>query len=183
MQAQTALEKKPATNATSPFFVEAEKLLEEMKEVSQSVAKRAYELFDTRGRELGHELEDWFRAEFEVLRWVPVELKEADGKFVVRAEVPGFNAADLKISVEPKQLTISGKKEETKEEPKEGPKEGKDANRYFSEFRANQFCRTLNLPKAVDTTQAQAALKDGVLELTLPKAAVSEPVNVSVKPN
>ncbi len=175
MQAQTALEKKPATTATNPFFVEAEKLLEEMKEVSQSVAKRAYELFDTRGRELGHELEDWFRAEFEVLRWVPVELKEADGKFVVRAEVPGFNAADIKISVEPTLLTISGKKEETKEE--------KEANRYFSEFRANQFCRTLNLPKAVDTTQAQAALKDGVLELTLPKAPASEPVKVAVKTN
>ena len=175
MQAQTALEKKPATTTTSPFFVEAEKLLEEMKEVSQSVAKRAYELFDTRGRELGHELEDWFCAEFELMRWVPVELKEADGKIVVRAEVPGFNAANIKISVEPKLLTISGKKEETKE--------NEDAKRYISELRANQFCRTLTLPKTVDATKAQAALKDGVLELTLPKAPASEPVNVAVKTN
>lgn len=171
MQAQQALEKKPTP---SPFIVEAEKLFEEMKDFSQSVAKRAYELFEARGREWGHELEDWFRAETEVMRWVPVEVKEADGKLFVRAEVPGFNAADIKVSVEPKQLTISGKHEEQQEE--------NAATRYFSEFRSNQFCRTLPLPVAVDTAKTQAALKDGVLELALDKAPTSQPVNVAVKP-
>lgn len=170
MQAQQALEKKPVA---SPLFVEAERLFEQMKDFSQNVAQRAYELFEARGREWGHELEDWFRAETEVMRWVPVEVKEADGKFIVRAEVPGFNVNDIKVSVEPKLLTISGKHEEKKEEKAE--------TRYFSEFRANQFCRTLPLPAAVDTTKTQAALKDGVLELMLDKAPVSQPVNIAVK--
>ncbi|NOT59200.1 MAG: Hsp20 family protein [Acidobacteria bacterium] len=175
MHAQPALEKK---SATKPLFVEAEKIFDQMKEFSQSIAQRAYELFDTRGRELGHELEDWFRAEFELMRWVPIALKEADGKLVVRAEVPGFNASDIKISVEPNQLTISGQKVVKPEERKEE----QDEKRFFSEFRANQFCRTLTLPATVDTTaKTEAALKDGVLELTLTKAPASEPVSVLVK--
>jgi HSP20 family protein len=170
MQTQQAVAKKIAE---SPFFVEAEKLFDQMKEFSQSIAQRAYELFESRGREIGHELEDWFRAETEVLRRVPVEMKEADGKLIVRAETPGFSAADIKVSVAPKQLTISGRKEEKKEEKAE--------TGFFSEFRANQFCRTLPLPATVDTALAEATLKDGVLELTLTKAPVSQPVNVAVK--
>lgn len=170
MQAQQALEKKPAA---SPLFVEAEKLFDQMKDFSQSVARRAYELFESRGREIGHELEDWFRAEFEVMRWVPVEMKDMDGKLVVRAEVPGFKAADIKISVEPQLLTISGKKEEQKEEKAESGS--------FSEFRANQFCRSLTLPVTVDATKAQATLKEGMLELTLDKAPTSQPTNIEIK--
>jgi HSP20 family molecular chaperone IbpA len=170
MQAQQALEKKAAA---SPLFVEAEKLFDQMKGFSQNVAQRAYELFESRGREIGHELEDWFRAEFEVMRWVPVEMKEADGKFIVRAEVPGFKAADIKVNVEPRQLTISGKHETKQEEKAE--------NSFYSELRANQFYRCLTLPATVDTTKTDATLKDGVLELTLDKAPASQPVNVAVK--
>jgi hypothetical protein len=70
-------------------------------EFSQSVARRAYEYFEARGREFGHDLEDWFRAESELMRRVPVELKEANGRITVRAEVPGFAANEVKISVEP----------------------------------------------------------------------------------
>jgi HSP20 family protein len=144
-----------------------------MKEFSQSVARRAYEYFEARGREFGHELEDWFRAESELMRCVPVEIKEADGQITVRAEVPGFAADEIKVSVEPQRLVISGKSEKTTEETKE--------QTLLSEFRSNQFCRELRLPSEVEPDKTTAAIKDGVLELVFAKASGSKAVDVEVK--
>jgi HSP20 family protein len=167
---QTTKQQAPA----GPIFVKAEKLFEQMKEFSQSVARRAYEYFEARGRKFGHDLEDWFRAESELMRRVPVEIKEADGQITVRAEVPGFAADEIKVSVEPQRLVISGKSEETAEEKKE--------QTLLSEFRSNQFCRELRLPAEVEPGKTTAVLKDGVLELVFAKAAGGKAVDVEVKP-
>jgi HSP20 family protein len=145
-----------------------------MKEFSQSVGRRAYDFFEARGREFGHDLEDWFRAESELMRRVPVEIKEAENQITVRAEVPGFTANEINVSVEPQRLVISGKSEKTTEEKKE--------QTLLSEFRSNQFCRELRLPAEVDPARTTAVLKDGVLELVSAKVAESKAVNVEVKP-
>ncbi len=173
MQSRQALQTKQPETSSSPIFVEAEKLFDQMKEFSQSIARRAYEFFEARGRQIGHELEDWFRAESELMRSVPVEIKEAEDRITLRAEVPGFAAGEIKVSVEPQRLVISGKSEQTAEEKKE--------QTVFSEFRSNQFCRELSLPAEVDPAKATAVLKGGVLELALAKAAASDAVNVEVK--
>ncbi|MBS1791756.1 MAG: Hsp20 family protein [Acidobacteria bacterium] len=172
MQPQQALEVKK-TSPSGPVFVEAEKLFEQVKESAQSIAKRAYEFFEDRGREFGHDLEDWLRAEFELTRRVPLELRENDGQLIVRAEVPGFKPAEIKVSVEPMQIIISGKTEEKKQE--------ETANEVFSEIQSNQFCRCLGLPAEVDPTKATATLKDGVLELMLVKSATGKATNVEIK--
>jgi HSP20 family protein len=168
---QQALQQKPSSG--SPIFIEAEKLFEQMKDFSQSIGRRAYEFFEARGREFGHDLEDWFRAETELMRRVPVEVKETETQIMVRAEVPGFNANEIKVSVEPKWLVLSGKSEKTTEEKKE--------EKVYSEFRSNQFCRQLTLPAEVDPAKTIATLKDGLLELSLTKTAASQPVNVEIK--
>ena len=165
--------KQKPVEANKPLFVEAEHLFEEMKELTQNIAKRAYDFFEARGREFGRELDDWFRAESEVLRRIPVEIKEQGDKLLVRAEVPGFKAEEIKVSVEPQRLVISGKTE-VKEEKQE-------AETVYSEWRANQFCRALPLPTEVDAASATATIKEGVLELTLTKIAKQEPVQVAVK--
>jgi HSP20 family protein len=174
MQSQQSIQTTKHQTPAGPIFVEAEKLFEQMKEFSQSVARRAFEYFEARGREFGHDLEDWFRAESELMRRVPVEVKEADGRITVRAEVPGFAADEIKVSVEPKRLVISGKSEKTTEETKE--------QTLISEFRSNQFCRELRLPAEVEPDKTTAALKDGVLEIAFAKADVSKAVAVEVKP-
>ena len=172
MQSQQALEMKQ-TSPSSPVFVEAEKLFEQMKESAQTIAKRAYEFFEERGPEFGHDLEDWLRAEFELARRLPLEVKENDGLLIVRAEVPGFKPDEIKVSVEPSQIIISGQAEQKKEE--------QTAKEVFSEFRSDQFCRCLNLPAEVVPAKATATLKDGVLELTLAKAAAGKATQVEVK--
>lgn len=163
------------TETKSPTFVEFEKLFAQMKEFTESIGKRAYEFFEARGREWGHDLEDWFQAESELIRHVPVEIKDTEQNIIVRAEVPGFQANDIKISVDGRQLMMSGKVEATTEE--------KTAQAVYNERRSQQFCRALTLPTDVDATQATTSLQDGMLELTLPKVAKSAAINIEVKTN
>ena len=174
MKSQQGIQPTKQQAPASPIFVEAEKLFEQMKEFSQSVARRAYEYFEARGREFGHDLEDWFRAESELMRRVPVDIKEADGQITVLAEVPGFAANEIKVSDVPQGLVISGMSKKTTEDKKE--------QTLLSEFRSNHFCRELRLPAEVEPDKTTAVLKDGVLELALAKAAESKPVAVEVKP-
>jgi HSP20 family protein len=173
MATQQAMQPTQEPAPSRPIYVEAEKLFEQMKDLTQSVAQRAYQFFEARGREFGHDLEDWFRAETEVTRRVPVEIRETETQLIVRAEIPGYSANDIKVSVEPKRLIISAKSETQTEEKKE--------EKVYSEFHSNQFFRDLSLPVEVDPTQTNATLKDGVLELSFVKAGVKQPFNVEVK--
>jgi HSP20 family protein len=155
-----------------PTIVGAERLLDRMKEVSEAIAKQAYEFFEKRGREFGRDIDDWLHAELELLRPVPFEIVELEGELKVRAEVPGFTAKDIQVSVEPHRVIISGKLERTTDRQSEGTES--------AEVRSDEIFRTLELPTEIDPSKATAILKDGVLNLTLAKAAISEPVKVEV---
>ena len=89
----------------------SEKISNQFSQISDGIARRAFDIFESRGRSPGHELEDWFRAESELLRSVPVNVAESDGEYIVRAEVPGFGDKDIEVIVEPLHLAISGKRE------------------------------------------------------------------------
>ena len=75
-----------------PFF-------HRMREISDTLARRAYELFEGRGRQDGHDLEDWLRAESELLNPMSAEISEADDQMVVRADVPGFKKRILRYEL------------------------------------------------------------------------------------
>jgi HSP20 family protein len=152
--------------------VEAERLLKRMREVSEAIAKRAYDFFEERGGEIGRDIDDWLHAELELLKPVPVEITEEEGVLKVRAEVPGFAAGDIQVSVERRRVIISGNVEKTGEQ--------KTEKTVYTERQSNEIFRALDLPAEVDPDKVTATLKDGVLELTLAKAAISEPVRVEV---
>jgi HSP20 family protein len=92
----------------------------------------------------------------------------------VRAEVPGFTTNDLEVSVEPECLTITGKRETKEEREKEGKV-------VYSERCADEILRVIDLPAAVDPTKVTATLKDGVLDLEMPKAAPAKKIKVEPK--
>ncbi len=139
-------------------------------EMFDKIAKRAYELFDESGRQFGHDMEHWFKAEMELLHPVHVRITESGNNLEVEAEVPGFNDKDLQVSVEPMQLTISGKRESVKEE-----KKGKT---MYAESCSGRILRILDLPVMVDTDKVTATLKNGVLQLTMPKAVRAKTVEI-----
>jgi HSP20 family protein len=91
----------------------------------------------------------------------------------MRAEVPGFNDKELEISVEPRRVTISGKRETNKEE-----KKGKT---FYSETGCDQILRVVDLPVAIETDKVTATLKNGVLEVAMPKAATARSIRIQPK--
>lgn len=75
--------------------------VERTRQISAAVARRAYELFEARGSEHGHDCEDWFRAESELLTPIPATVVDTDGGLTVTAEVPGFTGKDVEVLAEP----------------------------------------------------------------------------------
>lgn len=174
---ETAITKTPKTvkkeNELSPMFIEAEKAFERLAEMTSKIGHRAYEFFLKRGGEFGREFEDWFKAESEILRPVPVEITEANGNINVRAAVPGFKPEEIEVSVKGDQLILSGETE--MKEKRE------DENTIYSEWRSNRFCRQFTLSSEVDADKVQANLKDGILNLTMPKIPMREPKQIEVQ--
>ena len=162
----------PRTAEKGVAITPASSLMDRISNTSQAIAQRAYEIFEGRGRRFGHDLEDWFKAEMELLHQVPVSIAESPDSLEVKAEVPGFTEEEIQISVEPRRLTIAGKREANKEE-----KKGKAV---YSEFSSDQILRVVDLPARVEAEKATATLKDGVVRLIMPKA--DEAKTIEIKP-
>ena len=88
--------------------------------------------------------------------------------------MPGFTTKDLQVSVEPDYLTITGKRETKEEREKEGKV-------VYSERCADEILRVINLPAAVDPAKVTATLKDGVLEMEMPKAVPPKKIKIEPK--
>jgi len=149
-------------------------LSDPIAEIYNTIARRAFEIFQDNGSVFGNDLENWLQAESEVLHPAHVNIVDEGDSLDVRAEVPGFTTNDLEVSVEPECLTITGKRE-TKQERE------KDEKPVCSECYADEILRVIDLPVPVDTAKVTATLKDGVLELQMPKAAPPKKVTVQAK--
>jgi HSP20 family molecular chaperone IbpA len=135
----TALQKAPETkDSTSLKLVEPTTLFERMNKIHDAIEHRAFEIFVGEGGIFGHELDNWFKAEGELLHPVHVNISESDDSLEVEAEVPGFDAKDLEVSVERGRLTISGRKE-SKTESKKGKTSTR--NNARTKFFAWSICR------------------------------------------
>jgi HSP20 family protein len=103
-----------------------------------------------------------------------VEVSETDDQYVVRAEMPGVRKDDIDVNLEDGILTISA---ETRSETEE-----REAERVIrQERRFGKYLRSLRLGTDVDATRVEAVYRDGVLELSLPKAEQSKPKKIDVK--
>jgi HSP20 family molecular chaperone IbpA len=69
-----------------------------------------YELFKASGCEHGHDWEDWFRAESELLHPVSISMQESADQISLHANVTGFEENELGVNIEPGRLSILGKK-------------------------------------------------------------------------
>jgi HSP20 family protein len=169
-QSATAMQ---TTKGSVPVKQRPADVFDEFNNIYDSITRRAFEVFEGNGRWFGRDLDNWLRAEAELLHPVHLEMRESDGSFTVEAEVPGFTVKDLEINVEPRCLKIAGKRE-TKEEEKKG-------KAIRSEWCADQILRAVDLPADVDTSKVSASLKDGILTIDLPKAAHAKAVRIEPK--
>ena len=106
---------------------------------------------------------DWFlENDWETKTSVPaVNIVENDSAFLVEMVAPGMKKDDFKIELENNLLTISYEKEEENEE--------KDEKFTKREFNYQSFSRSFTIPELVNAEKINAAYKDGLLKLEIPK--------------
>jgi HSP20 family protein len=103
-----------------------------------------------------------FREEMVTEPQIRMDVKEADGKYLINAEIPGVNKDDIHVTVDGNRVSISAEVKQEKE-----VKEGERIVR--SERSYGMASRSFTLADEVDQDQVQAKYNNGVLELTLPK--------------
>ncbi len=111
------------------------------------------------------------RGEETVLR-LPLDAYETDEAIVIRASLPGVNPDDVEITLEEDRLTIKG----------HFPPRSENVDYLIAELPAGMpFARVLRINAPVEADKAEAAFKDGMLTLTLPKAQAARPKVIKIK--
>ncbi|HYA64251.1 MAG TPA: Hsp20/alpha crystallin family protein [Candidatus Sulfotelmatobacter sp.] len=155
-------------------YDEFETFPKHVEEFFDLIARRPFELLER--RPFFRELEHLWKTEPEMLRPLFLKLYETEDNLVVHAEVPGFTEKELNILCEPWRLVITGKKE-YKEEAKAEKKEEMTA--YTEKAHIH---KTVKFPVEVKPEAVKATLRNGILEVSLPKAEVVKKVKIEVKP-
>jgi len=111
-----------------------------------------------------------FEPHLEPERFWNLEVFDAEKEMVVRAEVPGFEAADFEVELRNNRLLITAaKKHET---------EAKEKGYEFAERRYERF---VELPVEIDPAKVAATYRNGVLEVHLPRAEEAKGRHIEVK--
>jgi HSP20 family protein len=157
-------------------LVRPEKMVDQMQSAFEAIARRAFEIFERNGHQPGHELDNWLQAESELFHPTHVAIDEADDVLTVRAEIPGFSEKDLQVSLEPRRVTITGKRE-TREEKKK-------KRVLYTEQCSNEILRVIDLPKEVDLTARgiKASYDQGILTIALPEAKEAKSRQIKIEP-
>ena len=124
-------------------------------------------------RFFGNELFETFPLT-EPVGWVPkVEILETEKELLLTAELPGMERENVEITFEDEILTIQGEKKEEKYETALEEKNG--GPRYHVWERTyGSFRRTFTLPRIIDAEKIEAEMKQGVLKIHMPKAAIAK---------
>lgn len=97
-----------------------------------------------------------------VTDWVPaVDIVEEKERFVLRADVPGVDPADIEVSMDAGVLSIAGQRhQEARDE---------DAGLQRMERASGRFFRRFSLPDTADAENIKAHCRNGILEVSIPK--------------
>lgn len=100
------------------------------------------------------------------------DIYETPAGVLIRCDMPGVSEEDLEITLENKQLTVSG--------PQMGQgMEGCET--LVGEYLTGIYQRSFALGRDLDDSAVSAKLKDGVLEIMLPKAREAQPRRIPVE--
>lgn len=102
------------------------------------------------------------------------DVRESPNAFTFRADLPGVREEDVDIQVSGNRLTISGRREREEEEESD--------TFYCCERSYGAFTRTFSLPEGVKTDQISADMRNGILNLHIPKSPEAQPKRIAIKP-
>ena len=101
-----------------------------------------------------------------------IDILDREKELIVRAELPGVEKDDIEVTIAGDRLTIEAKREFEEEETKE--------SFYRHELGYGELRRTIGLPVEIDVKHIEAELKDGILNVVLPKVQAAERHTVKV---
>lgn len=105
--------------------------------------------------------------------WPKTDLHEDDKNFYLKADLPGFDTQDIQIQVKDNVLSLRGKRQEERKNEK---------NHYYRYERfQGSFERSFYLPDNVDSSQIEAEMKNGVIQLIIPKKAESQAKEIEIQ--
>ena len=99
------------------------------------------------------------------------DIIETEGQILVFADMPGVDKNSIKVTLENNVLTIEGQVKQ------DAPK---DMTVIYSEYETGDYYRSFTLGDAIDRSKIAAKYKDGVLQLTLPKAEEAKSRTIDV---
>ena len=99
-------------------------------------------------------------------QWVPAfDIYQRDDEIVIRADLPGVQREDIRVTVSGDAMVIQGKRQEVTEIKRK---------HYFSYERVSgAFCRAIHLPKEANPDAINATYQDGVLEVKVSRVNIS----------
>lgn len=102
----------------------------------------------------------------------PVDIRETEESYVVTAELPGLSKDDISITLENNILKLSGERR--------FEKDTKEEEFHRIERSYGSFTRAFSLPSRVTTDNVSADFNDGILTITVPKAAEARPRRIEI---
>jgi HSP20 family protein len=142
-----------------------------MEKRFEDVRKRAFELFENRGRSLGYALDDWLRAEHEVCGWPAAELDERAAEYELQMTLPGFDAQEVQVTATPSEILVHAELK---------PEKPEEAKVLWTEFGPNNIYRQFELPEPIDVEKITARLEKGMLHIIAAKAPAAKATPIKV---
>jgi HSP20 family molecular chaperone IbpA len=149
---------EPGAATINPWFGEA-------GDVTEAIRRRAYELFEQRGCLPGGELDDWLRAEGEIVFVPQAEVKETAKSFSVKMAAPGFAADDIDVIALPQELRVEARTE----------RRPVASETYEPRF----LCGRFDLTAPIRTEKVTARFDEGVLTMQAPNKVQAVPAQAA----
>ena len=129
----------------------------------------------TRVASLSRAMDDVFAPELSTTWMPPLDATESESAYVVTVDLPGIKRENIKIGFDRGVLSVTGTRESTTEKA--------NGDRFYVRERAlGTFTRSVRFARDVDSEKIEAKLDNGVLTITVPKAATALPRQIEVKP-
>ena len=152
---------------TNIITVAAVNSAEQNRRIDEVIARRAYEIFESRGSSGWHELEDWRQAETDVRSRLCFGLTSSHDSLIVGCDAAGFKEGSVEIWVAPRQMTICGKPLRHREQ----------ASSSAHAYQGIVF-RVIALPIEIEPSRASLHLKRKFIEIHLPTLRAKQEVRV-----
>lgn len=162
---QATTRKSQAVQTTlKPNILAGDDLAAMLELLEQSIARRAFEIYEARGGEHGRDQEDWLRAVEEIMSPLPGNATEDGGSVTLRGFVP--TSPNVAVSIEPRRVIVWVDRASAQTKSDGQAPQVERAARKVLQYEFSQL---------VDPSQSSVNLSGQILTVTVPKVIEKQP--------